>query len=117
MHPMRQFSRPALALMDENEINAHKRQVKTRKQRLRTANEVFEFARSAGYEILVTDIKNEIIKLQDQLLGPKVIPSDQLQRMQLEGQCWKKVLKKLNGYFQQKDLIQKAMKREAESKI
>ncbi len=117
MHPMRQFSRPSLALMDENEIKAVKRQAKTRKQRLRTANEVFDFSRSPGFEVLVEDVKNEIIKLQDRLLGPAKISADDLQRMQLEGQCWKKVLKKLNSYFQQKDLIQRAMRKEAESKI
>lgn len=117
MHPLRQFTRPSLDLMEEDEIKAHRRRTKTRKQRLQSANEVFHFARSAGFEILVTDIKTEITKLQDKILGNIVISSSQLIILRAEAQAWKKVLKKLNGYLQQKDLIQKAMKQEAQSTI
>lgn len=117
MHPMRQFSRPSLELMEEDEIKAHKRRTKTRKQRLQSANEVFQFARSVGFEILVTDVKNTITKLRDKLFSDKVLGAKEVQMLRLEAHAWKKVLKKLNGYLQQKDLIQKAMKKEAESTI
>lgn len=117
MHPLRNFSRPALDLMDEDEIKAVKKRRKTRKQRLQTANKVFRFSRSDGFEILVNDVKDEITKLQDKILADKSISGATLKTMQTEAHCWKKVLKKLNGYLQQKDLIQKAMKRDAQSNI
>ena len=117
MHPMRNFSRPSNALLDEEEIKAHKRRAKTRKQRLQTANQVFEFARSDGFKILVEDVKSELTRIQERIFGNASINVKQLEALRFEAQAWKKVLKKLNGYFQEKDLIQKAMKREAEAKL
>ena len=112
MHPMREHLRNIVEKKQKNMKDRSKAKV------LQEGQDVYNFAGSAGFKILLRDVQTELDSLTKRFFSASAKATD-IKELQIEGKCWEKILKKLNGYVTRRKVahIKEQQKEEDESNL